>query len=146
MFPGFSRIGRRLQVGLIVWPLYPLNLNPVLVLPRLGKIVIELHPEPGFRTASEGFEKPDRHFRRNPALTVNKVVERLAGYTKRFCTFGYGQSQRLKAIITNALARVRRVFHRRHLFVLPLMVVDQVNVGNIAIFKPEDNAPISRLL
>ncbi len=75
-------------VNKIVWPLHPLNLNPVLALPRLGKIIIELHLEPGFRTASEGFGKPDRHFRRNPALAVHKVVERLTGHAKRLRPFG----------------------------------------------------------
>ena len=75
------QVSRRLQMGLIVRPLHTLDLNLVPSLPRLGKIIIKLHLEPGFRTAAESLGKPDGHFRRNPALAVHNIVERLPRYT-----------------------------------------------------------------
>ena len=43
-----------MYVGLIVgMALHALNLNLVLVQPRLGKIIIELHPKPYFGTAAK---------------------------------------------------------------------------------------------
>jgi hypothetical protein len=112
VFQVVNELAAGLQVGLILWPLNAVNFYAVFSLPRPGKIVIELHPEPGFGAAAEGFRQSDRHFRRNPAFAADKVVEHLTRYAKHPGSLSYCQAQRLKAVMANCLTWVRGVLHR----------------------------------
>jgi hypothetical protein len=61
---------------------------------------------------SSGLGQPQRHLRRNPALSVQEVVKRLTYYTQRLGGFGNGEAKWLKAIVPYGEPRMRRVLHR----------------------------------
>jgi len=56
-----------------------LHLDGGCVLHRLREIVVHLQTEPDFRTAAERFVETDCHIRRDAALPIHEVVQRLPG-------------------------------------------------------------------
>src|SRR4051812_50223665 len=80
------------------------------MLTRLGKIVSGLHPQPVVRIRPAGLLQPDRHFRRDPGLTVNDTRQRMAGHAQDSSSIGHTQAQLIKASVLDGPARVRRGF------------------------------------
>ena len=51
------------------------------------------------------------------------------------------RAERLQAVDAHREAGVRRNFHR-HGFLLPLVVIQQLNIRGVAVGDPEDDAPV----
>src|SRR5580700_7079346 len=94
------------------------DLDFALAFAGLGEIISQLHPQPGFGRAAKGLREADGHVRADARLAVNDVVERLAADAENLRALGYGQAQRLKAIIPYNSSRVCGIFHR-HGFSIP---------------------------
>src|SRR5579885_2173359 len=91
---------------------YPFHLDGAFVLHRLCEVVIHLKTQPDTGAATERLFKPDRHLRRNSALAVNEIVERLSRHAQNFRPCRHAQSQGIKTIMTDDLSGMWRVFHR----------------------------------
>jgi hypothetical protein len=68
------------------------DLDLALVFAGLSEIIRKLHPQPRFRCAPKRLRKPDCHFRANPGLAVDDIVERLPGYAKDLGSLRDGQA------------------------------------------------------
>ena len=68
-------------------------------------------------------------------LSVCRVTPRILAPS------GYGQAQRLEAIVPDDASGMYGIFHG-HVFLLPLVVVDQFNVKGVGSFKAENDAPV----
>lgn len=106
--------------------------------PGLREIVGYLQPEPSFRTAAERLVEADCHLRRDTTFAVHQVVQGLAGCPQDSRRFGYRQSERLNAVVTNERPGWGGFFIG--IAVAPaLMVIDQVNIGDFAFRKAESD-------
>src|SRR6266446_4813799 len=108
---GFTSGARLVQLP----PHDPLDLDLAFVLAGLREIVGHLQPQPRFRAPAERLVETDRHLRRNPALTVHKIVEGLPRHPQNVCGLGDRQIKGFDAVMPDGKPRMRRVFHRHGL-------------------------------
>jgi hypothetical protein len=112
-------------------------------------IVIHLHAKPRFGIAAERLFKSYCHIGRNASMAVYQVAEGLAGYVKNLGTFGYRKAQWIKAILPHYFAGMRRIHHSHlhnssQVISQLLMIIDQIDVLRTALFKTENNSPVTR--
>src|ERR1019366_8589139 len=98
------------------------NFDFALVLAGSCEIVGKLHSKPGFRRAAKGLREANRHLGADARLAVNDVVERLPADAENFRSLGYGQTQRLKAIMPHDATRMYRILHGHCVFSFSLSV------------------------
>ena len=67
-----------------------IDLNFVLVLSRLCKIIWEVHLRSRLGRAAKCFCQANGHFRADAGLAIDDVVQRLPGDTKQLCSVGDG--------------------------------------------------------
>jgi hypothetical protein len=101
------------------------------------KVVVKLETKPDFRCAAERLGETDSHFRRDPCPLVEKIVKRLPRSTQVLRGGCHSEIQQFKALLSNDSAGMQRGFHTHD--VLILMMVHEINVNGMAIYKPEDH-------
>src|ERR1700687_6162460 len=79
----------------------PPHFEAPLTLHCLAQVIVHLHGEPQFRAAAKGFVQADRHLRRDTALAVDEIVERLPRHAEHLGSFGYTQAKRFEAIVAH---------------------------------------------
>ena len=75
-------------------------------------------------------------------MAVQYARKRVTSNTQNFRRFGNAQPKRDQAVLPNAVAGMRRTVHR-HIAVSFLVVVNQVNIVDIAIVKAEYDPPVT---
>ena len=90
---------------------HPCNPDPPSGLFRCGKVILHLKPKPHFRPASERLGKPDCHFRRNSRLSVQNIVQILAGDAQARRCFRHRQAERFKTLLPHDPSWMRWSFH-----------------------------------
>jgi len=76
-------------------------------------------------------------------MAVNQIAERLARDTEHFGPFGHAEFQSIQAIFLDDLSRMRRVVHLHVSPSFRLVVIDQVNIASLAVFKSENDPPVT---
>lgn len=98
-----------------------------------------LKAEPELSSTAEGLRKPNCHFRGNPGLTVDQIVQSLARNAQHLGARGDGEPQGFEAILPDNAAGVRWVSSAWY---YSLVIIHKVNVKSVSILKPEDDSPI----
>ena len=108
-------------------------------LAQLSKIMVHLHSKPRISRATERLLKAERHLRGDTAAPGNDVMQLLARDAKAFCGIRNTQAKVVQALLDEK-TRMYRLLHLHSSS--PSMVVDEIHVESISIFKAENDPPI----
>ena len=82
--------------------------------------------------------KSHRHFRRNGIAASSYVMELLPRDAERLRGVHYRHAERRK-IVADQFARMRRILHVHILVPLYSVVIDQIGIARLPVFKPENH-------
>src|SRR5258708_27547796 len=106
--PPRSRFASRARL-LQLPPRDPLDFDLAFVPAGLREIVGHLQPQPSFRATAERLVEADRHFWRNTALAVYKVIEGLPRDPQNVRGLGHCQIESFDAVVPDRGPRLARV-------------------------------------